>query len=266
MGKVAALGRLLAVALLAASLGAAPAAAAPGADVDDAVQLAQARPQVRRTSYFETGWLGSGAGWQPEFAGFNELLKDHGFAPFDRPVLVSTGGGYISVGGWRVGGFGGEGEAATKKGANFAQVKASLGAGHIARTLRLGRRTSLDVGMFVGGGQATLVLSEGSPSTIEEAVKNRHDTVLDTSFMLAGPVVGLQHNLWGWLSLRLEAGHLYTLGWWKHSASGEKIAGGPGLSGPYVAITTGFTLQLPIFEFEPPSIERDDEGSVTVLY
>lgn len=265
MRKVAALGRRFTFALLVACLWAVQAAAAPAPEVDEAARLAQAREGERRTSYFEVGWFGSIAGWQPDLAELNELLAGEGFARLDRTALLSTGGGYLSVGGWRIGGFGAEGEIATKKGPNFAQLETSFGAGHFARVLRLGRRTSLDVGVFLGGGRAELILSRGSPSTIEDAVGDAYDTVLEMDFLAAGPVVGFQYNLWGWMGLRLEAGHLYTLGSWTHSASGAKVAGGPPLTGPYASVTFGFVVGGPI----PvgPRFQWDDEDDgIKVVY
>ena len=265
MRKVASLGRRLALALLVAGLWASQGAAAPALEVDEAARLAQAREAERRTGYFEVGWFMSAAGWLPDFGSLNDTLEDHGFARLDKPALLSAGGGYFSVDGWRIGGMGGQGAADAQKGANFAQLEASFGGGHFARALRLGRHTSLDVGALFGGGRATLILSQGSPSTIEEAVQNRYDTVLATDFAVVGPVVGLQYNLWGWLAFRLEVGHLFTLGSWTHSTRGSKVIGGPSLTGPYVSFTVGVAVEGPI-PFESKFQWDDEDGAVTLVY
>lgn len=186
---------------------------------------------------------GRGVSWfgalSPDLGGLNEKLEANGFKPLGGSVVLVGGGGYGAWDTWRLGGFGGGGALSSKEGAKRAELSMGLGAMHFARVIPLGG-VQLELGAILGGGGATLTLSEGEPADADEAIGKRFDTVVDRGFFLAGPSVGARIDLTRYIGLELSAGYLYTFGSWTHRASDEKLTGLPDLNGGF--ITFGITF------------------------
>lgn len=213
------------------------------------------RKMARTTSWAARG-VKSGDGWNewdaevaifartgvfaPRLDSLNIYLQAHGFEPFFELMPLQGGGVYFMQDGWKVAGIGDGGQTSTKKGSKYARMSVGLGALHVARSLRLGASSSVEIGGLLGGGGATLHLSDGHPPTFPDAIAHRNDTVMYNTFLLVGPTVSAQFDLWKHVGFRMEAGHLYTYGAWAHAATGKAIRGGPRLSGPYFSFVFEF--------------------------
>lgn len=181
-------------------------------------------------------WIGA---LSPDLGDLNSKLEANGFAALDGTVLLFGGGGYGAWESWRLGGFGGGGMLASEKGAKRSELSMGFGALQVARVLPLGG-VQLELGAIMGGGGATLTLSDGTPADADEAIGDRFDTVMDRGFFLVGPSVGARIDLTQHLGLQLSAGYLHTLGEWTHRGSDAKLGGLPDLNGAFISVGLTF--------------------------
>lgn len=179
------------------------------------------------------GWIGTLA---PELGALNDRLEAWGFPRLGGVVTLFGGGGYGAWENWHLGGFGAAGMLASREGPKRTELSLGFGALRAARVWPLGG-VQLELGAVVGGGGATLILSEGEPADIDEALGNRFDTVIDAGFWLAGPSVGARIDLAPHVGLIVSAGYIHTLGiGWEHRGSGAKLSGLPDLNGAFLQV------------------------------
>lgn len=177
----------------------------------------------------------------PDLADLNAELKKSGLAPLDGAVFMGGGGGYGGLNNWVFGGFGGGAEmSAASSGGKSTEMSIGFGLWEVARLWRAGKYT-FHAGAMLGLGGATLIVSEGGPKDVQEALTPGFDTVLDAGFGLAGPTAGIEVDLTPYFSLGLKAGYLTAFGdAWRHRSSGEKLSGlAGGFKGPFVSVSIG---------------------------
>lgn len=179
---------------------------------------------------------GSWIGWfMPDLTDFNDKLESNGLPTLDGTFTLYGGGGYGEWNNIRLGGFGGGGSLAKEEGAKRSELSMGFGGVHAARVWTLDK-IKLEVGAVVGGGGATIVLSDGTPSSGDDAIVNPYDTVIDRGFFLVGPSLGARLNVTDLMAVHLSAGYLHTIGDWKHRNAKTTLSGFPDLNGSYISI------------------------------
>lgn len=186
---------------------------------------------------------GRGGSWvgvfRPDLGDLNSKLQANGFGTLEGTMLLFGGGGYGAWETWRIGGIGGGGAVASQSGTKRAELSMGFGAVQVARVWPMDG-TQLELGLLLGGGGASLVLSHAAPASSDDAIANPHDTVIDQGFFLVGPSVGARIDLTRHIGLELSAGYLFTFGDWEHRGSETQIGGLPGLDGAFISVGVTF--------------------------
>lgn len=184
--------------------------------------------------YFWTGLF------TPDLDAFNQKASLEGFPTLDGSLTVYGGGGYGASKRWHIGGFGGGGNFVAREGVKRSELSIGFGAAHIARVWPMGGMR-VELGAVMGGGGASLLLSDGTPASGDDALSNRYDTIIDQGFFLVGPSIGAHIDLTDHMGFQITAGYLQTInGSWKHRNGDVHLTGLPDLNGSFVSI--GFTF------------------------
>jgi hypothetical protein len=176
-----------------------------------------------------------------DLAQLNTILKAHDYAPLPNSLfMMGGGGGGGLLKGWRFGGGGAGGEASSSLGIKIAKLSVGFGGVLIGYGLSTSDKYDLTVWLLIGGGGAELTLLDHRSDRFEAAISNSPNTVLKRSFFALQPQVTLGLAILKWLSVRLAAGYLLTLGssW---DQAGNELAGPP-------ANFNGWTIQA-MFSF-----------------
>lgn len=165
----------------------------------------------------EEGVIGGGGpsvGWLfLEMTVLNTLLEANGFAPLPEGMLLmggSGGGGLLT--GFRFGGWGAGGELSSVQGDRVARLSLGLGGFLLSYALFSHAMYDAAVGLLIGGGGAELTLLDHHSASFEEAIRTPAHTVLERGFFLVQPQVSLVYRVLNWLSVKVSAGYMFTVG------------------------------------------------------
>lgn len=150
-----------------------------------------------------------------DLASLNGVLEANDYAPLSEEMrFFGGGGGGGLVQGFRFGGFGGNGEVVSVNTENGKRAALSLGFGGFLLSYGLASLgpADLTLGSLIGGGGATLTLTAHRPERFEDAVARATNTVLTRGFFAVQPQTSLGVPVLSWLSLRISAGYLLTVG------------------------------------------------------
>jgi len=159
----------------------------------------------------------------------NSQLSQIGLPDFKSELLMSGFGGWGFVGkGVRIGGFGATGTLISSGKpvdiAKEAEFSLHIGGFTIDKVFRPFYKTEISIGSMIGGGTASLKLSQASgPLTwgemwgaytpdSDETTLAYHDyrNKASTSLFTLLPNIGLRYNILRWCAIGLNAGYLYT--------------------------------------------------------
>lgn len=201
--------------------------AVPGLAQD---QTAEEESESEPIPMAEMGMGGGGAlgGWMfLDNAELNTALNDAGYAPLpDGLLLKGGGGGGGLLRGFRFGGYGAGGEVYSASGGKRAMLSVGYGGFWLSYGLASEASYDLSVGLLIGGGGATLKLTDHQPEDFEDAIGRPANTVLDRGFFALRPDVNVGVPVLPWLSLNVSGGYLVTLGDdWSHE--GTTLPGPP---------------------------------------
>lgn len=186
-----------------------------------------------------SGSEGGGGPWiglfTPDLKDFNNKLDANGFPTVDGAITLFGGGGFGIVNDVRIGGFGGGGALVAKEGGKRTELSVGFGGTQVAYVWSMDR-FNLEVGGMFGGGGSTIVLSDGTPASGDDAISDRYDTVIDRGFWLLGPSVGARWNFTDHVAMQMSGGYIHTIGDWKHRSGNSELAGFPDMNGPYFTI------------------------------
>lgn len=179
---------------------------------------------------------------EPNLSRLDEQLVDNGFGSLDGFFSLWGGGTFSESARVAVAGMVGTGAASSARGSKYARLNTGFGLVELAYVFP-GNGWHMQLGGMFGAGGSSLVLSEGRPSSIDDAARRRYDTYVTQGFALIGPSVGLRADLSKYNALHFKTGYLWALsGPWMHYSSDTLLSGGPNLSSPFIAI--GFTSRF----------------------
>lgn len=238
--------RKVALVLMAFSFIFAGSAMTAAADIPDILHKTESGAGSRA----EKDWIGASygsGGWlfgvfAPNLKHLNDKLTEHGFGTFDGPMLIFGGGGSATTDTWRIGGFGGAGRMSAHTDAgHHAALSMGFGVSEFSRVWWSTAETRLLAGIMVGGGGASLQLSDDGPDSADDAFKDRYDTLIERGFALVGPSVGVEWDISRHIDFQLKAAYLFSFaGPWKHSATGKALSDLSGFTGPFLSIGLSF--------------------------
>ncbi len=185
--------------------------------------------------------LGGGGplgGWMRlDITELNTALEDFGYAPLpDGMLLIGGGGGGGLLKGFRFGGYGAGGDVRSTTDEKSATLSLGYGGFWLSYGLVSEARFDLSVGLMIGGGGATLKLTDHRPDGFRDAIGRPANTVLDRGFVALRPDANVGIQVLPWMSLNLSGGYLATLGDdWSHQ--------GTSLPGPPLGFS-GWTIQV----------------------
>lgn len=178
----------------------------------------------------------------PNLTRLDEELMDNGFDPLDAAFFLWGGGTFSERARFGVAGIAGAGNVSSTRGTRRAQLSTGFGLVEAAY-LWPGRGWHVQAGAMLGVGGSSLILSEGRPTSREDAYRWRYDTHLTHAFMLMGPSLGARFDLSRSASMHMNTGYLFALsGPWTHRGSDMTFSGAPDMSGSFFMI--GFTQRF----------------------
>lgn len=207
---------------------------------------------------YESEW-GRGHWWTgiyvPNLTRLDEELMDSGFRPLDAAFFLWGGGTFSERARVSVAGIAGAGIVSSTKGTRRAQLSTGFGLVEGAY-LWPGQGWHVEVGALLGVGGSSLILSEGRPSSIDDARRTRYDTYLTYPFVLLGPSLGARFDLSPSASMHMKTGYLVSFsGPWTHRGSDMTFSGAPDMSGSFFMI--GFTQRFGWGTYSGPKPHRN---------
>jgi len=167
-------------------------------------------------------------GWMAlDVAELNAALEDAGYAPLPEGMLfMGGGGGGGLLQGFRFGGYGAGGDVRSAAGEKSATLSIGYGGFWLSYGLVSAARYDLSAGLMIGGGGATLKLTDRQPASFEDALGQPANTVLDRGFFALRPDANVGLQILPWMSLNVSGGYLLTFGDdWSHQ--GTALPGPP---------------------------------------
>lgn len=190
----------------------------------------------------EMGMGGGGplGGWMfLDVAELNAALESADYAPLpDGMLLKGGGGGGGLLKGFRFGGYGASGEVYSASGEKRTMLSVGYGGFWLSYGLVSEASYDLAAGVLIGGGGATLKLTDHQPEDFEDAIARPANTILERGYFALRPDVNVGFQLLSWISVNVSGGYLMTFGGdWSHE--------GTALPGPPASFNT-WTVQVMI--------------------
>lgn len=185
----------------------------------------------------------------PTLERVNDELTNSGFGRLDGFYLLFGHGMYSETDRLAVAGIFGSGQADSTKGTKNARFRTGFGAVEVARVWPQDR-WHMQLGGILGVGGSSLLLSDGRPTNMDDALSRRYETYLTNAFIVVGPSFGWRTDLTERSALFLKTGYLWTLSSpWTHRSTKARLDGTPDMNSPFfmVGMTYRFGRSTPTY-------------------